>query len=408
MKESLSGILGEGIANIVLFILLFTAILMVIVIFYSIIKRYSGTNTDQRLSNRHHHEPSPRLAVVDAAIVDNQRKLVLVRRDDVEHLILIGGPADVVVEQNITVDSDYARGSRITEAQIARYQNNQADDFHNQDPALSAHHQRPETLALDRGPGSVSAHKAVDISQTTPMHEPAPIRSDTPLQQASYQSEPADSPTSLKGTTTSPVFTKPVTAPHVQQVKPITPQPRIVTPAAPVAKPVAHPAHPAYPLSQVSQGVLTSTSTAASSAAVTATALSSASGRLDSVTPQKTSSLEEARPSSTTANFSSQHGTKAEPSFDPEPSDEKNNFTELDDALNQALFNDLNKDFLEGANTSANRAEDEMAMMLEEELLSSLNEEMNPDEIDIETELAVDIEDEMEKLLGELSIHPER
>jgi hypothetical protein len=42
-----------------------------------------------------------RLAVMDAAAIDNQRRLVLVRRDDVEHLILIGGPTDVVVEPNI-------------------------------------------------------------------------------------------------------------------------------------------------------------------------------------------------------------------------------------------------------------------------------------------------------------------
>jgi hypothetical protein len=42
-----------------------------------------------------------RLAVMDAAAIDNQRRLVLVRRDDVEHLILIGGATDVVVEQNI-------------------------------------------------------------------------------------------------------------------------------------------------------------------------------------------------------------------------------------------------------------------------------------------------------------------
>ena len=42
-----------------------------------------------------------RLAVMDAAAVDSQRRLVLVRRDDVEHLILIGGPTDVVVERDI-------------------------------------------------------------------------------------------------------------------------------------------------------------------------------------------------------------------------------------------------------------------------------------------------------------------
>ena len=43
---------------------------------------------------------SPRLAVIVAATVDGQR-LVLIRRDNVEHLLIIGGPTDVVVEQNI-------------------------------------------------------------------------------------------------------------------------------------------------------------------------------------------------------------------------------------------------------------------------------------------------------------------
>ncbi|RVI01981.1 histidine kinase, partial [Sinorhizobium meliloti] len=40
----------------------------------------------------------PRLAVLDAAAVDTRRRLVLVRRDDVEHLIMIGGPTDIVIE----------------------------------------------------------------------------------------------------------------------------------------------------------------------------------------------------------------------------------------------------------------------------------------------------------------------
>jgi flagellar protein FliO/FliZ len=43
----------------------------------------------------------PRLAVIDAASVDARRRLVLIRRDNVEHLVLIGGPTDIVVEQNI-------------------------------------------------------------------------------------------------------------------------------------------------------------------------------------------------------------------------------------------------------------------------------------------------------------------
>ncbi|AYD01137.1 flagellar biosynthetic protein FliO [Neorhizobium sp. NCHU2750] len=44
----------------------------------------------------------PRLQVLDAAAVDTRRRLVLVRRDDVEHLIMIGGPTDIVVESRIT------------------------------------------------------------------------------------------------------------------------------------------------------------------------------------------------------------------------------------------------------------------------------------------------------------------
>jgi len=43
----------------------------------------------------------PRLAVINAASVDGRRRLVLVRRDNVEHLLLIGGPTDAVIEPNI-------------------------------------------------------------------------------------------------------------------------------------------------------------------------------------------------------------------------------------------------------------------------------------------------------------------
>jgi flagellar protein FliO/FliZ len=43
----------------------------------------------------------PRLAVVDYASVDGRRRLILVRRDNIEHLMMIGGPTDVVVEANI-------------------------------------------------------------------------------------------------------------------------------------------------------------------------------------------------------------------------------------------------------------------------------------------------------------------
>ena len=45
--------------------------------------------------------PPKRLAVVDQANVDGRRKLLLIRRDGVEHLIMTGGPVDVVIETGI-------------------------------------------------------------------------------------------------------------------------------------------------------------------------------------------------------------------------------------------------------------------------------------------------------------------
>jgi len=42
-----------------------------------------------------------RLAISEVLAVDGRRRLVLVKRDAVEHLVLIGGTSDVVVERGI-------------------------------------------------------------------------------------------------------------------------------------------------------------------------------------------------------------------------------------------------------------------------------------------------------------------
>jgi flagellar protein FliO/FliZ len=62
-----------------------------------LMRRFSGGN----LTALGPRGRQPRLSVIDAASVDGRRRLVLVRRDNVEHLLLIGGPTDVVVEPNI-------------------------------------------------------------------------------------------------------------------------------------------------------------------------------------------------------------------------------------------------------------------------------------------------------------------
>ena len=42
-----------------------------------------------------------RLSIVEVAGIDAKRRMVLVRRDDVEHLILLGGTTETVIERGI-------------------------------------------------------------------------------------------------------------------------------------------------------------------------------------------------------------------------------------------------------------------------------------------------------------------
>jgi flagellar protein FliO/FliZ len=42
-----------------------------------------------------------RLAVVESTALDGKRRLVLLRRDDTEHLVLIGGEAPLLIESGI-------------------------------------------------------------------------------------------------------------------------------------------------------------------------------------------------------------------------------------------------------------------------------------------------------------------
>jgi|GEM_PF-3023662 len=54
-----------------------------------------------KLGKSDHPAPPSRLAVVEAANIDGHRRMVLVRRDNVEHLVMIGGSSDVLIEANI-------------------------------------------------------------------------------------------------------------------------------------------------------------------------------------------------------------------------------------------------------------------------------------------------------------------
>jgi flagellar protein FliO/FliZ len=76
-------------------------------------RRFAGS----RLGTNANRGRMPRLAVIDAAAVDGRRRLVLVRRDNIEHLLMIGGPTDIVVEPNI-VRAQPARDQVTTRAAV--------------------------------------------------------------------------------------------------------------------------------------------------------------------------------------------------------------------------------------------------------------------------------------------------
>jgi len=79
------------------FVFAFVAVLALIGVAAWLVRRFAGS----RLGTNTNRGRMPRLAVIDAAAVDGRRRLVLVRRDNIEHLLMIGGPTDIVVESNI-------------------------------------------------------------------------------------------------------------------------------------------------------------------------------------------------------------------------------------------------------------------------------------------------------------------
>ena len=79
------------------FVFAFVAVLALIGVAAWLVRRFAGN----RLGANTNRGRMPRLAVIDAAAVDGRRRLVLVRRDNIEHLLMIGGPTDIVVEPNI-------------------------------------------------------------------------------------------------------------------------------------------------------------------------------------------------------------------------------------------------------------------------------------------------------------------
>lgn len=92
----LKSIFGDN--QILIFAVAFVGVLALIGIMALLFRRFGSGRLPSSGGGRGRQ---PRLGVLDSAAVDAKRRLVLIRRDNAEHLIMIGGPTDVVVETNI-------------------------------------------------------------------------------------------------------------------------------------------------------------------------------------------------------------------------------------------------------------------------------------------------------------------
>src|SRR5262245_43086331 len=110
----MNSLLGVELPTPVNFIIAFIVVLALIGAATWLIRRFGATRLDAAARGR-----QPRLAVIDTAAVDSRRKLVIIRRDNVEHLLMIGGPNDVVVEASIVRGAQVARDTPAVRATTA-------------------------------------------------------------------------------------------------------------------------------------------------------------------------------------------------------------------------------------------------------------------------------------------------
>lgn len=96
MADWFAGLGGPEFATAVIWTLAALILLVIVLVIVRLVRSMTFGTFVAGGRNR-----KTRLAVMDATAVDSHRRLVLVRRDDIEHLLLIGGPTDVVVEREI-------------------------------------------------------------------------------------------------------------------------------------------------------------------------------------------------------------------------------------------------------------------------------------------------------------------
>lgn len=108
MRQTLQTLFGFELSTGLRWIIAFAIVLILVALFAFLLRRITGGRL--RIGGQGGGRArQPRLGVVDIHDLDRQRQLVLIRRDNVEHLVMIGGASDVVVETNIVRGSSSGR-----------------------------------------------------------------------------------------------------------------------------------------------------------------------------------------------------------------------------------------------------------------------------------------------------------
>lgn len=227
MQAWLESIAGPGYAAAIMWTLL---ALLVLVLVLVIVRLIRGMNLGTFVAGGRNRKT--RLAVMDATAVDSQRRLVLVRRDDIEHLILIGGPTDVVVEQNIRLIAPTRRGGH--------------EDHVHAEPAA-------EVPAAPATPAARTPEPQPAPQRPAPTTPPAAYRPAAP-QALARPAEPRPVPT-VAPAVQQPVRTQPAPTAHsvgssygsvsTRQPEPASQQVRTLRPVMPPVSAAATPANQA-------------------------------------------------------------------------------------------------------------------------------------------------------------------
>ncbi|MGX1352568.1 flagellar protein FliO/FliZ [Bradyrhizobium elkanii] len=179
---------GDSNMQVITFVLAFVVVLALIGVTAWLVRRFAGN----RLGANANRGRMPRLAVIDAAAVDGRRRLVLVRRDNIEHLLMIGGPTDIVVEPNIVrampardqmstrpavaADAAPPRVAPLPDAAWNESEAARSDNFELPEPELPPRQARPSFAdELRRPPPPLAERRSDPLAGFTPERgEPRP------------------------------------------------------------------------------------------------------------------------------------------------------------------------------------------------------------------------------------------